>query len=203
MATLFRTRFLFPFAGVVAAFAWAACGGGTAGSEFSGPDGTDSGPPVDDPDTGTFIPFGSPDSGAGSTPGGSAFDPGPLVLVDGGTEFEGGVECWVGGEVEQEPNDTKATANVLKTARCGEVLPGTESDWLTFEIDDASTTGLTVYYEGPVHVFVETAGMPPTDISNPNQPIVLARHQPYYVEVRSLDGKSQNWRVALHEDGAK
>jgi hypothetical protein len=105
-----------------------------------------------------------------------------------------------------EPNDDRLTANDLQYARCGRItvppgsiVDGGESDWLTFEVTDAST-GFRVYYEGQVHVIVETDGMAPKDISIPGQTIDFYRNQPYYIELRSLDGGTQIWRVLVKRE---
>jgi len=128
------------------------------------------------------------------------------LYPDGGPE--GGIACFEGGELEEEPNDTPETANVLRPTRCGivevpdagELADGGESDWLTFELSDASSR-FFVYYEGNVRVFVETDGQAPVDITlNDAGDLSFVKGQPYFVEVRSKDGQSQPWKVRLFEE---
>jgi hypothetical protein len=210
----FYARLLFPLVGLLAIGVWVACGE-SGPADIPGPDGGADTGDTNDTDTGTpFSPPDSggtpvPDTGAPETSGPAPFDAGPYIFLDAGPDFDGGIQCFEGGEVEEEPNDDKDHANVLRPIRCGQITvppsggpDGGESDWLTFQVQDAST-GFRLYYEGQVHVFVETDGMAPTDISLPDQHLDFIKDAPYYVQIRSNDGGTQFWRLVLREESVK
>ncbi len=199
-------RLTFALTAFAAIGVWVACGGSDAtdvtadaGVDAGKQEQEDSAPPVTD--------SGSKD--ATPTDSGPARDAGPPVIIfpDGGPFADSGIPCYVGGQLEEEPNNDKDTANLLAPIRCGFInVPdggtedGGESDWLKFELGDAST-GFFVRYEGSVKVVVETDGMAPVDITQPGASIpVFAKGQPYFVQVRSATGTTQLWKVILFED---
>ena len=193
---------MFGMTAIAAIGVWVACGGsddnGTVDSDAGGPE-------TSQPDTSPPVDASPKDTGIDATQeAGPIYDAGMPNLIDGGAEFEGGIPCVVGGDPELEPNDDTLTANELKPTRCGAVLvtdgglDGGESDFLTFTLGDASTS-FFLQYAGNVKVNVETDGMAPVDITGPDASLILKKHQPYFVEVRSVNGKSQVWRVTLFQ----
>lgn len=186
---------------------WAACGGSEvqdvvetdAGSDTGAPEPKDSGGTPPEPKK----PDAAADSGVDAGGGGKEYDAGKPISLDGGPL------CVEGGEVEEEPNDTTAEANELRPTRCGIVevtdggADGGESDFLTFQLGDASTE-FFLQYAGDVSVVVETDGQAPVDITaTPPPTLPFVKGQPYFVEVRSATGKSQPWRVTLFEEEKK
>ncbi|MBX3207976.1 MAG: hypothetical protein KF764_23215 [Labilithrix sp.] len=197
-------RVLFTISVVSAAAVWAACGGSDDQDVVQTDAGTDTG--AGERDSGGEVDAGNPrDTGPADTgTDAKLYDAGAPNILDGGEDFEGGIPCVVGGELEEEPNDTREEANPLRPTRCGvirtDIVDGGESDFVTFTIADASTKSFFVQYAGNVKVLVETDGSAPVDITQPGVSIPLRRDQPYYVEVKSKDGKQQFWRVSLFEE---
>lgn len=193
-------RLIFTLTAVAAVGVWAACGGSESQDVIAHDAGSDTGrveepKEEEEPDDDERVDR-DPEDAAADAP---VYDAGEPDLRDGG-DIEGGIPCVVGGELEEEPNDDRATANVLNPTRCGVVRvvnDAGESDFLTFELSDASTS-YYLQYAGNVHVFLETDGSAPADISQGGS-IPLRRGQPYYVEVKSKDGKQQVWRVSLFQ----
>ncbi len=195
-------RLLFTMSAVAAAGVWAACGGSDgqdvvqtdAGSDTGGGD-RDSG--GDQNDSGDHADSGPKDSGADV----EIYDAGEPNVLDGG-DVEGGIPCVVGGELEEEPNDTALLANELRPTRCGvikiDALDAGEKDYLTFTLGDASTN-FFLQYAGNVKVMVETDGSAPVDITQGSPKLDFRKGQPYFVEVTSKDNKQQVWRVTLFE----
>ncbi len=190
----------FTMSAVAAAGVWAACGGSdgqdvvqtdagsdTGGNQDSGSNETDSGGSQDS---------GPKDSGADV----KIYDAGEPNVLDSG-DVDGGIPCVVGGELEEEPNDTVQLANELNRTRCGVIkvmLDAGEKDYLTFELGDASTD-FYLQYAGNVKVIVETDGSAPVDITQGSPVLPFRKGQPYSVEVTSKDNKEQVWRVTLFE----
>lgn len=193
-------RMFFTMSAVAAAGVWAACGGSdgqdvvqtdagsdTGGNQDSGSNETDSGGSQDS---------GPKDSGADV----KIYDAGEPNVLDSG-DVDGGIPCVVGGELEEEPNDTVQLANELNRTRCGVIkvmLDAGEKDYLTFELGDASTD-FYLQYAGNVKVIVETDGSAPVDITQGSPVLPFRKGQPYSVEVTSKDNKEQVWRVTLFE----
>lgn len=74
-------------------------------------------PETSTPDTGT-PDTGNPDTGTPDT--GPGYDAGPTTILEAGPEYEGGIACVVGGQIEQEVNDDPDASNELrKTADAG------------------------------------------------------------------------------------
>ncbi|HVH45379.1 MAG TPA: hypothetical protein VM925_23660 [Labilithrix sp.] len=201
MRKALASRLLFVFSAVAAAGVWIACSGSNdqpitkdAGSDTSRPDVTveperDSG---DEKDSGA----------ADARPDVKIYDAGQPNVLDSG-DVDGGIPCVVGGELEEEPNDDGGLANELKPTRCGVTLVNAvdagESDFLKFELADASTE-FFVQYAGNVQVLVETDGSAPVDITQGSPKVAFKKGQPYFVEVKSKDGKPQVWRVTLFQE---
>jgi hypothetical protein len=129
-------------------------------------------------------------------------------MLDGGDLYEGGVPCVEGGELEDEPDDDPTTASPLRLptshpTRCGAVLlngdGGTaDPDWVTFTLDSGTTT-FDLQWAGNVTLTVQVDGSAP--VSSPfDAGIPFNRKDPYYVEIRSPDGKKQFWRVTLFQN---
>jgi hypothetical protein len=195
-----RARLLFGMTAIAAIGVWVACGGDDDGASVQADAG---GPETSLPDT-SPVDATPKDSAVVTQEAGPIYDAGAPNLIDGGAEFEGGIPCVVGGDPELEPNDDTLTANELKPTRCGAVLvtdggaDGGESDFLTFTLADASTS-FFVQYAGNVSVKVETDGQAPVDITAPDASLIVRKGQPYFVEVRSVNGKNQVWRVTLFQ----
>lgn len=197
-------RLFFGVSAMTAIGVWVACGG----SETQDVVATDAGADREERDTAPPPPPPPPPQDSGTkVDSGPVRDAGKEVILypDGGPEA--GIPCFEGGELEEEPNDLPVLANQLRPTRCGIVevpdagllADGGESDWLTFQLSDAST-GFFVYYEGNVRVFVETDGQAPVDISEKDASLSFHRGQPYYVQVKSKNGRTQAWKVRLFED---
>lgn len=166
---------------------WTACGGTEVGltEEDAGVDTEvpDTGPPKDEPDA------AAPDSGSDAGKTADPYDAGPPM------KYDGAPLCVVGGEVEEEPNDTREEADTLRPTRCGIAhVFGGASD-AGDDAGDADDAGddedagdagpekvgpesdfLTfelgedakkfyVQYAGDVSVIIETEGQPPIDIA--------------------------------------
>lgn len=136
---------------------------------------------------------------------GPVYDAGPATVLEAGDEYEGGVPCVVGGQLEEEPNDDKDAANPTMPTRCGAVLltadGGTaESDFLTFTLKQ-TTTNFFIQFSGDVSLKVEVEGSPPVTITPTTSPTLpLVKGKPYFIEVKSLmANKKANWRVTIFE----
>ncbi|MBX3263912.1 MAG: hypothetical protein KF782_29835 [Labilithrix sp.] len=196
-------RLYFTLTALAAVGVWAACGGSDTQDVVDNDAGADTG--ADDRDSG-----GGEDSGGQRDTGPAdtgadvkVYDAGQPNFLDAGEEFEGGIPCVVGGELEEEPNDDRESADELKPTRCGVIkideLDAGESDFLTFTLADASTN-FFLQYAGNVRVLVETDGAAPVDITQGSPTLVFRKGQPYYVEVKSKDNKQQFWRVTLFQE---
>jgi hypothetical protein len=138
-----------------------------------------------------------------STQDARAPDTGIPNVLDGGDLYEGGVPCVVGGVLEEESNDTPDTANTMAPTVCGATLPGTESDFVTFQLKP-TTTSFLLYFDGNVSLTVSVEGgdggvqtVTVTPTSFPPLPLLIGKK--YSIEIRSLDKQRQNWRVSLFE----
>jgi hypothetical protein len=188
--------------------------------------GVDSGPETS---FDTSVPDTGPkDTGADvQKEAGPIYDAGAPIVLDGGDLYEGGIPCVVGGELEEEPNDDVASANPLnanpplpeagkaqsRATRCGAMFlvdadggdAGNDSglvaelEYLTFQLQP-TTKSFYVQYGGNVVLKVEVEGHAPVTIPSADASIPFVKNKPYYVQVKSADGKSQKWRVTLFED---
>lgn len=166
-------------------------------------------PDTSKPDT------GNPDTGTKDS--GPQFDAGPPVTLDGGDLYDGGVPCVQGGLLEEEPNDDTTTANHMSPTDAGCTQPGCsrcgvvfvtdldagadagESDFLTFSVRPG-VKDFYLQFAGNVTLTVTVEGKPPVVITQTQSPTLpLVRDKPYYVEVKSANGKQQTWRVTLFE----
>ena len=139
---------------------------------------------------------------------GPKYDAGTPNVLEAGAEYEGGVPCVVGGQLEEEPNDDKATANELMPTRCGAILltadGGTgvgvaESDFLTFTLN-STTQNFFIQFSGDVRLKVTVEGNPPVIVTPTSSPAIpLVKGKPYFIEVTSLNGKKAYWRVTIFE----
>ncbi|MBN9165462.1 MAG: hypothetical protein BGO98_47730 [Myxococcales bacterium 68-20] len=193
-------RLFFTLSAVAAAGVWA-CGGSDTQDVVATDAGTDTGAVEKDSGGEEEKKDSGPHDAGPADTGVKLYDAGEPNVLDAGEEFEGGIPCVVGGELEEEPNDTHEEANNLNPTRCGVIKVvdgGAESDFLTFTLGDAST-GFYVQYAGNVNVLVETDGSAPIDITQGSPTLPFRRDQPYYVEVKSKDKKQQVWRVTLFQ----
>lgn len=194
--------------------AWLAACSGSDDAEPLDPTPDASLPEASAPDTST-PDTSAPDTGPKDS--GPQYDAGPPTVLDGGDLYEGGVPCVVGGQLEEEPNDDTTTANTLAPTRCGVVFPldpdagadaaadagdagATESDFLTFTLKP-TTTSFFLQFSGNITMTVSVEGKQPVTISQTQSPAVpFVKDKPYYVEVKSANGKRQAWRVTLFEN---
>lgn len=216
MRKVLGPRLIFSLTALAALGLWVACGGSDdpivpipdAGRDSGGNLNRDTGGPDDEEDEDS----GNEQRDTGTEDTGNTepeYDAGKPIVLDAG-DVDGGIACVEGGELEFEPNNEKplvaATADsgkhTLRPTRCGiirAIADAGESDWLTFTLGDASTS-FYVQYAGNVTVHVETDGQAPADITaQPPPNLKFVKDQPYYVQVRSKDGKQQSWRVTLFE----
>lgn len=142
---------------------------------------------------------------------GPQYDAGPPIVLDSG------IPCVQGGVEEMEPNDDKGSANTLAPTVCGVVAEGnagdagdagddagdaavgSTSDFLTFQLQ-ADTKSFFLQFAGDISMTVEVEGNAPVVISPQSSPTLpFVKDKPYFVEVKSLNGKQTNWRVTLFE----
>jgi hypothetical protein len=98
---------------------------------------------------------------------------------------------------EVEPNDSRDDANTLAPERCGLIQASSESDFLTFELDNKSKT-MELKFEGEVTLKVTVDGDSVTlgDGKFPGVPFVKDKR--YVVEVKAIgNGGNVPWRVEL------
>lgn len=207
-----RPRLLLTLTSIAALAFWVAC-------SDDDNDGTVVNPGIDSGNVDTDLPdvtTTQPDV-VTTPPSGPDRDGGTLVNLDAGPSVDGGIPCYAGGELEEEPNDllTQAnefpdgaiSANVLKRILCGITtndggLPDAgDFESLRFTLGDASTD-FFVRYEGNVTVTIETDGSAPVDISQPGVVLPRQYNQPYFIRVNAKDGKTQKWKIVLFEDQA-
>jgi hypothetical protein len=140
---------------------------------------------------------------------GTIYDAGPANVLEAGDEYEGGVPCVVGGQLEEEPNDDPDAANTLAPTRCGAILltadGGTgsptiaESDFLTFTLPTTTNT-FFIQFSGDVSLKVDVEGNPSVTITPTTSAAVpFVKGKPYFIEVRSLNGKKAFWRVTVFQ----
>ena len=152
-----------------------ACGGASeqdvlSESSSSGASGT----------TGTSGASTSSSSSSGGTTSGSP----PPPQADAGTKETGAGAC----PREEEPNDEPSDATLLATSICGVLSPGSETDYLTFELPPGTKT-MNLTFEGNIKMRVFVDGREPVEISpesNPKIPFVVG--SPYVVQVRAHSG---------------
>ena len=151
---------------------------------------------------------GPVDSGSSSTPPDASapaadadtpsVDAGPVVILDAGPDHEGGIACVAGGTLEIEPNDTAATATTLDGTVCGEISPGTESDFLKFTLK-AATTSFNVTYKGNITITFRVNGQTVTWANGTFPPVPFVRGMEYSLELKAADAKYQPYRLTLTE----
>jgi hypothetical protein len=201
-----RTRVFVSIIGAAAFAAWAAaCGGSDSQDVVSAPDaapevGFDtSKPDVQVADTSTDVVKDT----------GPIYDAGPANTLEAGPEYgEAGIPCVAGGKLEEEPNNDKDAANTVDPTRCGAILltadgglgsPGTaESDFLTFELKSTTKT-FFIQFSGDISMKIDVDGQSVTVSPTMSPPIPFVKDKPYYIEIRSLNGKRANWRVTIFE----
>lgn len=210
MRKRFRTRLAVTVVGGAAFAAWiAACSGSDSQDVVTAPDAA---PEASRPDT--SLPDVQNDVILDVVKDtGPIYDAGPPTVLDGGDLYEGGIPCVLGGLLEEEPNDDKTTANTLMPTRCGAILltgdggasvtdggSVAESDFLTFTLPTTTTT-FYLQFSGDISLKIDVEGNPSVTIT-PTMPanVPLVRDKPYYVEVRSLNGKRANWRVTVFQN---
>lgn len=129
----------------------------------------------------------SSSGGTTSSSGGSSSGPGPKD--PGGTCVQ-----------ETEPNDEPKNANELVTSLCGVLSPGSESEYLTFELPSGTKT-MAITFDGDIEMRVLVEGHDPVVISpkqNPQIPFEIGKR--YFIEVTAASSTtaSVKWRVNLN-----
>lgn len=206
-------RLVFALSAVGGIGAWVACGGSDNQDVTQSDAGRDTGGPPEEEEP--IVQPEPEDSGVDATPTGRDAGAPTILYPDGGDFAEAGIECFSGGVLEIEPNDTRATATefpvgvdegkVLRRVLCGYIkgsdggFDAGESDWLKFQISDAST-GFYIEYHGNLKVSVETDGQAPVDITNPDASLIRRYGQPYLVDVRSASGETRQWKIVVYEE---
>ncbi len=202
------SRLLFSAAAIGAIGVWVACGGSDDQDVVQSDAGSDTGSSQQDTGTSNNDSGGQKDTGTPDTSPPKGYcdlndcDAGAPNLIESGT-IDGGIACVVGGEGEEEPNDTALLANEMKPTRCGVIIAdggpdAGEDDYFKFTLNDASTS-FYVQYAGKVHVYVQADGSAPVDITQPGANLPFVYNQPYFVKVRTADDKQQVYRVTLFE----
>lgn len=135
---------------------------------------------------------------SGTTPGssGSTSSGGTSGTTSGGTAKVPG-DC----VQEQEPNDTRATANVLAPARCGTLNQQDQKDLLTFQLQPSSKT-MSINFSGRIRLKVEIPGKDTVELTPDSAGLVpFVRGAKYMIEVTALTSSSTDvpWRVAIVE----
>lgn len=207
-------RLVFAVSAVCGIGVWVACGGSDDQDVVNRDAGFDSSRAEERDADQTPRDSGPVDSGPVDS--GPTYDPGEEVTIypDGGDDA--GIPCFAGGEIEVEPNDDKDDANEfdagvrensqrIRRILCGAAMvtdggaDGGESDWLKFELSDAST-GFYIQYFGDLRVNVETDGQAPVDITQRDASLGPHRvGQPYFVEVKSASGRTEKWKIVVYE----
>jgi hypothetical protein len=136
---------------------------------------------------------------SGATSGGTsgATSGGTSGTTSGGPDgsADGTATC----PLEVEPNDSKDTANVLGSTRCGAIQPNSESDFLTFELG-AKTQSMQIKFDGKVQLKIDVGNQSVT-LGNGNSPKVpFQKGQRYTIEIKATErATSVPWRVDLIE----
>jgi hypothetical protein len=210
------------FAGIFAA----ACGDDDSGGGGTGaPD--SSIPETSKPDT-AASDTGLPDTGPkDAAPDGPIYNAGDATVLEAGPEYEGGIACVVGGQIEEEVNDDPDAANELRVSpeagcvgtgcsRCGVIfdndldagkdagdggLGGTELEYVSFVLHPA-TKNFYIQYAGDVTLVVTVEGSATeyviSSTSAPTLPYTAGKR--YFVAVKSNTGVLTPWRVTLFEN---
>ena len=165
-------------------------------------------PATPEVDSGAVAPDPGADSGSSTPPTDASApatdadtpseDAGPVVILDAGPDHEGGIACVAGGTLEIEPNDTAATATTLNGTVCGEISPGTASDFLKFTLKVA-TTSFKVTYKGNITITFRVDGQTVTWANGSFPPVPFVRGMEYSLELKAADSKYQPYRVTLTE----
>ena len=184
--------------------AWiAACGGSDEQDVIATPDAApEAAPDTSKPDvqTDTSVVDSAKDAGP-------VYDAGPPTVLEAGPEYEGGVPCVLGGTLEEESNDDKDAANTIDPTRCGAILltadGGTdagvaESDFLTFALKPA-TKNFYIQFAGDITLTITVDNQTVIFTPTSQPPVPFVRDKPYFIQVKSVDGKKQNWRVTIFE----
>jgi hypothetical protein len=209
----------------LAAF-FVACGDDDGNSDITGP--PDAASETSKPETSTpetSVPDTGPKDAA---PDGPVYFAGDATVLDAGPEYEGGIACVFGGQIEEEKNDEPDAANPLRTSpeagcvgtgcsRCGVIFDddldagaeagdggfgGTEYEYLSFVLHPA-TKSFYLQFAGDITLTVTVeggAGSPYTINTTSSPTIAYVANKPYYVRVTSNTGKQTPWRVTLFEN---
>lgn len=181
----------------------------------------------------TVFDTGAPDtnkpdtSGADTGPAdtGPQYDAGQPTTLEAGAEYDGGIACVAGGQIEQEVNDDPDAANQLRLSpeagctgngcsRCGVIFDsdpdagadaadggGAELEYVTFELQ-AATKSFFIQYAGDITLTVTVEGNAMQYViktgSSPTLPYALGKR--YFIEVKSNTGQRTPWRVTLFEN---
>lgn len=103
---------------------------------------------------------------------------------------------------EDEPNDSKATANLIAPARCGTLSPRDQKDFLTFQLQP-STKSMSVQFTGRVRLKVDVAGKNTVELTPDKSGVVpFVMGEKYSIEITALTnaGGEIPWRVVVVEN---
>ena len=157
-------------------------------------------------DQGVFDPNGTASS-SGGTSGGTSGTSGTSGGTSGGSGTSGtsggvadaSVDAPAPCPAEREPNDSKDSANTIAPTLCGIISPESESDFLAFQLQPASTS-LSITFTGQVTLKVSVAGQSVTLTSTSSPKIPFVKNQRYSIEVRGAQKLPNTaWRVDVIE----
>lgn len=158
-------------------------------------------------DQGVFDPNGgtSSSSGTSGTSGATSGTSGGTSGTSGGTSGTSGgvtdasVDAPGPCPAEKEPNDSKDSANTIASALCGIISPESESDFLAFQLQPASTS-LSITFTGLVTLKVSVGGQSVTLTGTNSPKIPFVKNQRYSIEVKGAQKLPNTaWRVDVIE----
>lgn len=157
-------------------------------------------------DQGVFDPNGGTSSSSGTS--GSSGTNGSSGGTSGGTSGTSGSSGGVADAsvdapppcpAEHEPNDGKESANTIAATLCGIISPESESDFLAFQLQPASTS-LSITFTGQVTLKVSVGGQSVTLTGTNSPKIPFVKNQRYSIEVKGTQKLPNTaWRVDVIE----
>lgn len=106
-----------------------------------------------------------------------------------------------GCQAESESNDTEEEANDAVAENCGKISPSGDVDFLTFELDPA-TTKFNISFQGKVTLTVSVNGKTYVLDGSGDPKVPLVKNKAYVIEIRAAgNGNATNvpWRVDIEE----
>ena len=136
----------------------------------------------------------------GTADGGALLD-GEAPLADGAVAASDAAPptCSNGAVPEIEPNNDAATASAFVTSMCGVIsAPGAESDFLKYQLKD-TTNFMNIQFKGNVTLTFRISGQTVVWGNGKFPQIPIVNGMPYSLEVKSANGKPQNYSIVLTE----